>query len=66
MPHFRAQDLKPIAKGPTPEERRPRCFRKRRRRTQRDALDAALVAGRAGAAAPHSQNQERSAAPEPT
>ena len=32
-------------KKPTPEERRHRCTRKRRYRTQGDALDAALLAG---------------------
>jgi hypothetical protein len=32
-------------KEPTREERQLRCFRKRRYRTQGDALDAALVAG---------------------
>src|SRR5580658_7375748 len=32
-------------KEPTREERNLRCFRKRRYRTQGDALDAALVAG---------------------
>jgi hypothetical protein len=32
-------------KEPTREERELRCFRKRRYRTQGDALDAALVAG---------------------
>lgn len=32
-------------KKPTAEERRQRCTRKRRYRTQGDALDAALLAG---------------------
>lgn len=32
-------------KKPTAEERRRMCVRKRRYRTQADALDAALVAG---------------------
>jgi hypothetical protein len=32
-------------KEPKPEDRQLRCFRKRRYRTQGDALDAALVAG---------------------
>jgi hypothetical protein len=32
-------------KEPTREERQLRCFRKRRYRSQGDALDAALVAG---------------------
>ncbi|MBL9218187.1 MAG: hypothetical protein JNG82_06850 [Opitutaceae bacterium] len=32
-------------KKPTAEERRHRCTRKRRYRTQGDALDAALLAG---------------------
>ena len=32
-------------KKPTQEERRRRCERKRRYRTQGDALDAALLAG---------------------
>jgi len=32
-------------KEPTRQERQLRCFRKRRYRTQGDALDAALVAG---------------------
>jgi hypothetical protein len=32
-------------KEPTREERNLRCFRKRRYRSQWDALDAALVAG---------------------
>ena len=32
-------------KEPTREERELRCFRKRRYRSQGDALDAALVAG---------------------
>jgi hypothetical protein len=32
-------------KEPTPHERSLRCFRKRRYRTQGDALDAAMVAG---------------------
>ena len=32
-------------KKPTAEERRHRCTRKRRYRTQGDALDAALIAG---------------------
>ena len=32
-------------KKPTQEERRRRCTRKRRYRTQGDALDAALLAG---------------------
>ena len=32
-------------KKPTAEERKHRCTRKRRYRTQGDALDAALVAG---------------------
>jgi hypothetical protein len=32
-------------KQPTPHERSLRCFRKRRYRTQGDALDAAMVAG---------------------
>ena len=32
-------------KKPTPDERRQRCTRKRRYRTQGDALDAALLAG---------------------
>ena len=35
-------------KKPTAEERKHRCTRKRRYRTQGDALDAALVAGVAG------------------
>ena len=33
---------------PTAEERKHRCTRKRRYRTQGDALDAAVVAGVAG------------------
>jgi hypothetical protein len=32
-------------KEPTREERQLRCFRKRRYRSQGDALDAAMVAG---------------------
>ena len=35
----------PPMKKPTAEERRHRCTRKRRYRTQGDALDAALLAG---------------------
>lgn len=35
-------------KKPTAEERKRACTRKRRYRTQGDALDAALVAGVAG------------------
>jgi hypothetical protein len=35
-------------KEPTAEERRHRCIRKRRFRTQGDALDAAVLAGVAG------------------
>jgi hypothetical protein len=34
-----------MAKKPTAEERRQRCVRKRRYRTQGDALDAAALAG---------------------
>jgi len=35
-------------KNPTAEERKQRCTRKRRYRTQGDALDAAILAGVAG------------------
>jgi hypothetical protein len=35
----------PTVKEPSREERQLRCFRKRRYRSQGDALDAALVAG---------------------
>jgi hypothetical protein len=35
----------PVVKEPTRQERQLRCFRKRRYRSQGDALDAALVAG---------------------
>ncbi len=34
-----------MAKKPTTDERRRQCTRKRRYRTQGDALDAALLAG---------------------
>ncbi len=40
--------MTPPMKKPTAEERKHACTRKRRYRTQGDALDAALVAGVAG------------------
>lgn len=41
----RRPSLRRTLKEPTREERNLRCFRKRRYRSQGDALDAALIAG---------------------
>lgn len=40
--------MNPAMKKPTTDERKHQCTRKRRYRTQGDALDAALLAGVAG------------------
>jgi len=37
--------VRPVVKEPTKTERQLRCFRKRRYRSQGDALDAAMIAG---------------------
>jgi hypothetical protein len=44
-PRIRRPSLPSQVKEPTREDRGLRCFRKRRYRSQGDALDAALVAG---------------------
>jgi hypothetical protein len=41
----RPVEIDPAMKQPTAGERKHRCTRKRRYRTQGDALDAALIAG---------------------
>ena len=44
-PEGRADSVPVVMKKPTQAEQRHRCTRKRRYRTQGDALDAALLAG---------------------